>query len=533
MIIEGVVTGSDELGKTLPLTRINPLISTNIQLEKDLSEIIYDSLIEVDAKGEPRSALADFFIIEKGKRYQFKLKPDLYWSDGKRITAEDVFQTFKLVQSLESNPQFSNIYSRAANKLEVIKSSVDPDAFEFQVTGDNVIPGFFEAISFKILPSHLIEDLTASNIGEPDPFLNRNPVGSGAYKLSRVTNEYIELELNPYYYDIKPEIDRIRFKLYPSEATALNALLTGQIHSLAGISIGSAKRLSESSNLSLYPTDVLYNQFWGLFFNLAESGPPILKDAKFRQAISSAINKDELIEVMLNYAEVAQGPIPKTSFAYSKETGFPYDLNKANSLLEELGYIKGSDGIRVKENVRLSLSMTYVKSNDRDLLAEVIKTQLEKVGIEIILNNVSLQNAVDEHIIPRSFEILFYGVQTLIDPDRYELFHSSQITHPGLNISSYISETKRTQVIDGKTEKVPAVDDDLNDARRIIEEKARAKRYEDFQKIIAQELPIIFLFHPEDVYVVNKRVSGINLSGISFIEQRFNNISDWEIRVQE
>jgi peptide/nickel transport system substrate-binding protein len=532
MLIEGVVTGMTETGEVQPLTRINPLISTNIQLEKDLSELIYESLIKVDSKGDPIPVLADFFIIEKGKRYQFKLKPDLYWSDGTKITAEDVFKTFTLIQNLESNPQFSNLYSKAANKLEVVKSAVDPDAFEFRVTGDNVIPGFFEAISFKILPAHLIDDLTAQNIGMPDPFINRNPVGSGPYQLAQANSQFIELKVNPNYHGIKPSISKIRFKLFPSEASALKALQDGLIHSLAGLSIESTLALKNNRNIALYATGPLYNQFWALYLNQAEGANPLLKEAKMRQAISAAVNKQELIEAQLGYAEIATGPIPKTSFAYAPNDKYPFDLTKANSLLDELGYVKGVDGIRYKDNVKLSFSMTYVDNPDRNILAEILKKQFEAVGIELILDKVSLQVAVEEHIIPRSYEILFYGVQTLIDPDRYELFHSSQIKHPGLNIASYVSEAKRTQVIDGKTERVPSVDDDLDDGRRLIDEKARKKKYEDFQDVLASEVPVIFLFHPEDLYAVNKRVQGVNLAKVYFLEQRFNTIDNWSISPQ-
>ena len=120
----------------------------------------------------------------------------------------------------------------------------------------------------------------------------------------------------------------------------------------------------------------------------------------------------------------------------------------------------------------------------------------------------------------------------MIDPDRYELFHSSQKSHPGLNISSYVSESKRTQVVEGKTVKVPAVDDDLNDARRLVDEKTRKKKYEDFQAIIAEEVPVVFLFHPEDVYIVNKRITNISLKGNNAIEKRFTNITDWIIRAE-
>ena len=529
-VIEGVITGADDLGNPIQINRINPLISTNIQLEKDISELIYQSLIDVDEKGDPKPVLADFFKLEIGKRYQFKLKPDIYWSDGTPVTANDVVQTFNLVKSLESNSQLSNIYSKAANKLEVIPSQTDPLVFEFRVTEDNVIPNFYEAISFKILPAHLIGDLTPDNIALADPFINRNPVGSGPYMLSIANTDYIDLIKNPYNIENTSKINKIRFKFFTTEEKALEALSHGQIHSLAGISITSAKKLENNSNLKIMNSDVMYNQFWGLFFNLSETGPASLKNVNVRQAISSALNKNEILSTIDNFGEIAEGPIPKTSFAFSKEEKYLYNLVKAEELLEKAGYVKAEDGIRVKDNNRLSFNLTYVDNYDRAVMAENIKKQLALVGIEINLNKVSLQVSVEEYIIPRNFDLLFYGVQTLIDPDRYELFHSSQKSHPGLNISSYVSDSKRTQVVEGKTVKVPSVDDDLNDARRLVDEKTRKKKYEDFQSIIAEEVPVVFLFHPEDVYIVNKRINNISLEGNNSIEKRFSNISEWIIK---
>jgi ABC-type transport system substrate-binding protein len=138
---------------------------------------------------------------------------------------------------------------------------------------------------------------------------------------------------------------------------------------------------------------------------------------------------------------------------------------------------------------------------------------------------------VDDHILPRVYDMMIYGVQTLIDPDRYELFDSTQIAAPGLNLSCYTSIEKRTQVVNGTTEKVPAVDDDLDDARRIVDETARAKKYKDFQEIIGKEVPAVFLYYPQEFYLVNKRVANVTLTNITSIEQRFDNIANWRITV--
>jgi len=146
-LIEGVIIGVDELGNLQQLNRINPLINTNIQLEKDLNELIYESLIEIDQNGVPVAVLGDFLKIEEGRIYQFKLKKNIYWHDGTPITANDVAKTFELLQSLEEDPKTSTIFSRAAVKMEI--AVIDSESFEFKLKGeDTYIPelSFFEGI---------------------------------------------------------------------------------------------------------------------------------------------------------------------------------------------------------------------------------------------------------------------------------------------------------------------------------------------------------------------------------------------------
>jgi len=148
------------------------------------------------------------------------------------------------------------------------------------------------------------------------------------------------------------------------------------------------------------------------------------------------------------------------------------------------------------------------------------------------LELLDLEAVINEHIIPRSFDLILYGVQTFVDPDRYEFFHSSQIAHPGLNISSYASTEKRLTVIGNKTERIPAVDDDLEDGRKIVDINIRKRRYQDFLRIIANEVPAVFLFHPVEAYAVNKRLKNVNISAIKSSEHRFDQISSWEIKVE-
>jgi len=528
-LIEGVIVGVDANNQLQRLSRVNPLINTNIQLEKDLNELVYQGLITVDQKGEIHPVLADFLELKEGKLYRFKMKDNIFWHDGVKVTTEDVRATFDLLKNLEQDARTSTLYSRAATKMEL--TVIDEQSFEFKL--NSALPSFFEAVSYKIMPSHLLGDLNVININSSDPIINRNPVGTGLYKFAGAGLDTIELVLNQNYTGEKPSITRIKFKLYADEEGAINALKSGQIHSLTGISTDKLRELQTLQHTTVLGSSVIYNQYWGLYFNLSEQGPKVFKDKKVRQAISSAINRQFILESLLNYAHKADGPIPESSFAYAADVKrYDFDKAAAERLLGEAGWkLNPETGVREKNNEQLKFKLLFVNNPDRVKIADLIAKDLSDVGIEATVEAKSRDEVVNDHIVPRNFETLLYGVQTFIDPDRFELFHSGQIDHPGLNISSYKSEETVLTVQAGKTERIPIVDDVLDDARKIVDPKVRVKRYEILQASVAEDVPVVFLFHPEETYAVNRRLKNVRIDNINSIEQRFNSISEWEIRI--
>lgn len=321
---EGVIVGVDENGQLQRLSRINPLINTNIQLEQDLIELIYDDLIIVNQDGESIGGLADYGELEKGKLYRFRLYPDRYWHDGQKVTTADVEATFNLLQMLEEDPVTSTLHSRAVSKMEM--NVLDEYSFELKL--NSVIPGFFEAVGFKVLPAHLIAELDTRNIVTSDPVINRNPVGTGPFRFGIVDDDSITLTANPDYPSDTGSIREIHFHLYPDENSAISALRGGKIHTLPGVSLNKLRELEQVPNLQIYESSVIYNQYWGMYFNLNDEGPAAFDDINVRRAISSAINRERIIETLLGYAVEAKGAIPPDSWAHVVTSGYLYDAAK-------------------------------------------------------------------------------------------------------------------------------------------------------------------------------------------------------------
>lgn len=530
--IEGVIVGVDETGKLRQLNRISPLIVSEIQLEKDLSEIIYESLIKIDQAGEIKNVLAESYeVLDSGRRYRFHLLPEVYWHDGILFTSKDVEKTFQLIQQLDNSAETSSIYSRASQNIKV--KIIDDNTIDFIIKENTVIPSFFEAISFKILPAHLLSDLNPQNINTSDPLINRIPVGTGPFRLQKVETKSIILRQNTSYRH-PISLKFLEFRLFPNEVSAVNAIKSGQIHGLAGVSIDNLRDLQDNKATQIYVSDVIYNQYWALYFNLNNE---LFSDTKLRQAIASAINKKLIVEALLGFAEEADGSIPVSSFAYADVNKFTYDKTKAEELLDEAGWVLPfGKSVREKNGQLLEFEMLYVDNSDRAKIASVLKQDLAEVGIQLDIKPETLAKIRDQYILPKQFSSLLFGVQTFIDPDRYELFHSSQIAHPGLNISSYHSEKEVLAVVPDPdkpgrviSKKIPETDDLLDDGRKVINRDVRKGYYQRFQEIMAEDVPVVFLYHPKETYIINKRVKNIDISELGTLEERFRGVENWII----
>lgn len=543
-LIEGVLVGVDETGKKNTIQKLNPLVISNTQIEKDLNELIYESLVSVDVYGNVKNQLAETIAPNQtGDNFRIKLREDVYWHDHTdqkphRLTARDVEATFKLLEELDFNSSTKTIYSRIANKrIKFVPIEGDDFRFEFQL--DGAIPNFYELITFKILPETFLQELDANNILTSEPLINRNPIGTGRYKLAAASEDQIQLTKNTIYYNkgLIPKINDIKFRFFIDEESIIDALENGQIHSVAGISTSSLSQLKDDANITLHRTGTIFTQYYALYLNLGDTGPEVLKDVKIRRAISSAVNRDYIIEILEGEAEEALGPIGSNSFAFAKDLGrYRFNLENANKLLDEAGwkYEEGAQ-FRSKDGKLLEMNLIALDNIDRNKVSQSIVEDLRGVGISMNLVKKPIQDLNLQNVLPRNFDILLYSATTFIDPDRYELFHSAESKHPGLNLASFksVEETLKIVRTDGKREtvKVPEADLRLEQGRSILDPDARKEEYFEFQRIVANEQPVVFLYHPILNYAVNNRVRNIDISDANTLEERFKNIHFWEIKL--
>lgn len=556
-LIEGVVMGVDEKGQLQNISRVSPLIPSAIQLEKDISELVYEPLIRYQQDGSIQLVLADHIIrIQEGADYEFELRENVKWHDydqsGEMLDLGDVIRSLEIVSQLDENN--ANSYVQAIKQMAwertgdrsiricTVRDRAEVAALANKCSGATgekpILANFLELISIKIVPEHLAGDLNARTINTPEPYLNRFPVGTGPYKFAGAETGQIDLVLNNEYYGKVPKISQIKFKLFKGEEQATVALQNGEIHSLATTSTQYTREVAGYPQITVNKSPVLQNQYWALYFNLRKNpdgaalGPAFFQDVAVRQAISSAINREKILENLDSVGIEAKGPISTLSEYYNASSGeFTFNVEKANQLLDAAGWnVRDADGIRIKDGNRLVFKLSYVDNFDRNKIAKSIQEDLLVVGVGVELDKHNLGELTTTIVTPKLFDTLLYGMNTFVDPDRYELFHSTQSGK--LNLSSYVG-SDLTRKVEGKDViDIPRVDKLLEQGRSFDPLDAKDKRVEAYnriQELIAADSPAVFLYQPQFIYYANKRLQNVDLSQVSSLEQRFRNIAGWAL----
>jgi peptide/nickel transport system substrate-binding protein len=217
-----------------------------------------------------------------------------------------------------------------------------------------------------------------------------------------------------------------------------------------------------------------------------------------RQAISYAIDKEEIIKVVLLGLGVAStGPYKPGTWYYNPNVKkYPYDPEQARRLLREAGWQDtDGDGILHKNGQPFEFTILLNWGNQERLKsAEIIQRCLRQIGIRVKLRVMEWASFINEYIDKKRFEAVILGWSTGVDPDQYDIWHSSKTGYKELNFISY------------KNKEVDAL---LERARRTFDREERKRCYFRFQEILAEEQPYTFLFVPYALPAINARFRGI------------------------
>ncbi len=463
-----------------------PMLATDAT-SHEIAGLIYNGLVKYDKDLNLVGDLAKSWEIKQGgKEIIFHLKKGIRWQDGVPFTSKDVLFGFKTI----TDPKTPTAY--AGDFLEVKKAEA-PDLYTFRVVyKEPFAPALSSWGDIVVLPEHLLrgKDITKTE-------LSRHPVGLGPYKFRLwKTQERIELEANPDYFDGRPYLDRYVMRIIPDPATMFMELKAGGLDWM-GLSPIQYKRQTDTEffTKNFHKYKYLSFSYTYLGYNLRH---PFFKDKRIRQAISYAIDKQEIIRgVLLGLGVVATGPYKPDAWFYNPNVKhYPYNPRKAKELLAQCGWKDtDGDGILDKDGVPFSFTVLTNQGNPlRDKTAQIIQYRLKKIGIDMKIRQLEWTAFINDFIDKRRFEAVILGWTLGQDPDIYDIWHSSKTRAKQLNFIGY---------------KNKEVDRLLVMGRRTFDKGKRKKIYFRIQEILAEDQPYTFLYVPMSLPIIHARFRGI------------------------
>lgn len=457
----------------------------------EVAGMIYNGLVKYDKDLNLVGELAESWQYSRDcLDLTFKLKRNVQWHDHQPFTAADVVFTYETM----INPKTPTAYGDDFDAVQSVES-VDPYTVHVHYKHPNAKA--LQSWSIWMLPKHLLESYAREGKLREAPQNRTDPVGTGPYRFKDwKPGEKVVLVANNDYFDGRPYISRIVYRIIPSSATTFLELKAKGVDG-AKLTALQFKRQTEYPAFRKAYNKYQYaaNVYVYMGMNLRD---PRFADRRVRQAFAYAINKHELIEgVRLGLAHEATGPYKPGTWQYNPNVHqYPYDPAKARALLAQAGWTdKNADGVLVKNGVPFKFDLLNAQGSDEGRkVAEIIQASMKDIGVQVEIRVIEWAALLKEYIKKRNFEavILAWGITP--DPDQYDIWHSSKTKPDELNRIGYAN---------------PEVDELLEKGRSTCVEADRKKYYDRLQEVLADDQPIVFLYFRDGLPVVASRIRGI------------------------
>ena len=459
----------------------------------EVGDRIYNALLRFDRNLNPVGDLAASWEFSGDcLDLTFRLRPGVLWHDGAPFTAADVVFTYE-----------ATIDSRTPSPYKVDFSEVAAvEALDEHTVHVRYKRPYAKAItswaSHAILPRHLLAPYVAEGKIREAPQNWSAPVGTGPYRFVEIkAGERLVLVANQDYFDGRPHISRLVYRIIPSQATTFLELKAQGVDAATLTALQYTRQTDYPAFRKAYDK---YNYpgsaYTYLGFNLRDRR---FADRRVRQAFAHAINKQALIDgVIMGLGREATGPYKPGTWPYTDQVKrYPYDPERARQLLAKAGWReRNADGLLVKDGQPFTFELLTNQGNDeRKRIAELVQASLAEVGVGVRIRVVEWAALLKEHIRKRHFEALVLGWGIGVDPDQYVVWHSSQQAPEQLNHIGYAS---------------PEADALLEKGRSSCVQQDRVATYHRLQEVLAEDQPLVFLYFRDALQAVSARVHGID-----------------------
>lgn len=405
----------------------------------------------------------------------FQLRKGVRWHDGEPFTADDVEFTYRVIMDEKTNTVRRPMF-------ELVKSLEILDPYRVRVTYKKPFSPSLENWGMGILPKHLFQGTDVNT----SPY-NRNPIGTGPFRFKEwISDERITLTANPDYFEGRPKLDQISYRIIPEPPLKeLEFFIEGvDVDSPQPFQFG---RYEHDKRFDIYRqpdnnyTYIGWNEKVDLF-----------QDVRVRRALTHAINRKEIVKYLLyDLGVISTGPFPPQMWYCNPEVKpLEYDPDLARKLLKEAGWEdRDGDGILDKDGKPFRFTLITNNGNVlRENVSVLVQRQLREVGIDVKISLYEWAVFIRDKINTRDFDACVLGWSLSLDPDSYEIWHSSQI-EKGFNFTAYRN---------------PEVDRLIELGRTEYDKEKRKEYYFKMHELIAEDQPYTFLYVGEGTPAIHR-----------------------------
>ena len=489
-------------------TVLNPLFETN-ESTRDVDRLIYQGLTDVDSQQNVVGVLAsDWAVSPDHLSWTFNIRNDVKWGDGQPFGVDDVLFTFHVLQDLEYQQPGADVWRQVGIAQgaagQVVFTLRAPDA------------SFPLSLRVGIIPKHIFQGMAPDQI-EASPYSALRAFGTGPFKVGSINQLAITLDRNPYA-SPQPYLDHLVLRTYPATdpQLAIRAVLSGAADLVGGIQPQEVDTLQARSDLTVIEARMFTSSF--VTFNPTGDGTQFFADPNVRQALVQGIDRQKIVaDVLAGRADADPNPIPTADWAYSAAAGtlHPFDAVGAAKALDAAGWLQDPGlKMRARAGVPFKVSLVAADSYPNSQVAADIASQLAQLGIEVDVKALPASQLLQGYLLTHKYQMALVSIDVGPDPDEYTLWHSG-IDPRALNFAY--------------SRGWGLIDKDLEDGRSEVDPPSRLAAYIDFQMLMADQAPAIFLYAGRYEYAVSQRVHGVHVNKAIEPDDRFQYVTDWYV----
>ncbi len=506
------------VGSSQEAVNFNPVLYANTGIETLPEVLMFDSLMKLTPDGTYVANLAaevptaeNGGVSGDGLTWTFKLRNDVKWHDGQPFTSRDVQFTWETIMNpsvaVRSRTGHDKVASvETPDEYTVVMKLKEPFA-PFQTLWTSGVTG--------VIPSHILEQAADINTA---PFNTAAPVGTGPFKfVEHVGGDHLTVERNPAYHGGPAKLERIIVKLVPEVPVLFSQFKTGEIDVVdyQGIQADRFEEAEELADRVVVRKPSNFVEF--IYFN---NSLPQFQDKRVKQALYHATDTQTIIDTIYYGLEnPTLTYLPPTHWAYNAEVKtYPYDLERAKALLDEVGFVSGDGGVREKDGVRLAFTMSTSAGNQLRESAQLILQQAYKdIGVEMTIDNRPASTLWTEDVPAGKFDTLMVAWDNAIqsDPDPTSRLHSSMIPVETGSGANYV------QFKNAEADRL------MEEGVRETDQAKRAEIYRQLQALLVEELPWAPIFNNVDKFGHKASLQGYRAN--PYLATNFDNAAEWTL----